>query len=426
MNLGADRYINKNGSPQTVYCELADAINKTMERKKSKQLLVESEIKYRTLVEKSLQGILITKTSPLRLVFANSAMGIILGYSIEDLKSLSPLDVAGLIHDEDKALFFGRLENRMHGEPANSSLEFRAVRKNGSIVWLEAFANPIEYMGERAVQGMFLDITERKKIQEILLESEAKYRELANSLPDIVFETEIDGKLTFINDAALKMGGCSDEDFGKGLNILEFIVPEDKQKAIENIGKLLAGDNHITTEFTFKRKDGTTFPALVTATLRMSANKVVGLRGLAIDITERKNAEEKLKESQEMYETTFESSKDALMLTDEKNFLYCNTATLQLYRCSSVEEFKKYHPADLSPQTQPDGTPSMEASMSHINKALKTGSDSFLWVHKRLDGTTFPADVLLTRMPLKGRKVLQATVRDVTELKKAEALKGQR
>ena len=136
------------GSPETVYCELADAINKTMERKKSKQLLVESEIKYRTLVEKSLQGILITKTFPLQIVFANSAMGNILGYSTEELKSLSPLDVAGLIHDEDKAVFFSRLENRMHGEPADSSLEFRAVRKNGSIIWLEAFANRIEYLGQ--------------------------------------------------------------------------------------------------------------------------------------------------------------------------------------------------------------------------------------------------------------------------------------
>ena len=72
LNLGADRYINKNGSPQTVYCELADAINKSVERKKSRQLLIESEIKYRTLIEQSIQGILITQTSPLRIVFANS------------------------------------------------------------------------------------------------------------------------------------------------------------------------------------------------------------------------------------------------------------------------------------------------------------------------------------------------------------------
>ncbi len=79
LNFGADRYINKNGSPETVYCELADAINKTVERKKSRKLLVASESKYRMLVEKSLQGILVTKVAPLRLVFANEAIGKILG-----------------------------------------------------------------------------------------------------------------------------------------------------------------------------------------------------------------------------------------------------------------------------------------------------------------------------------------------------------
>ena len=65
LNLGADSYINKNGSPETVYWELADAINKAVERKKSTELLAGSESKYRTLVEKSLQGILVTKVAPL-------------------------------------------------------------------------------------------------------------------------------------------------------------------------------------------------------------------------------------------------------------------------------------------------------------------------------------------------------------------------
>jgi CheY-like chemotaxis protein len=81
LNLGVDRYINKNGSPETVYCELADAIIKTVERKKSKQLLVASESKYRMLVENSLQGILVTKVAPLRFVFANDAIGKILLFS---------------------------------------------------------------------------------------------------------------------------------------------------------------------------------------------------------------------------------------------------------------------------------------------------------------------------------------------------------
>ena len=307
LNLGADRYINKNGFPETVYCELADAINKTVESKKAKKALAESELQYRTVVEKSLQGILITQTSPLRLVFANESMSKILGYSIEELKSLSPLGVAGLIHDEDKPVFFGRLESRLHGELANSSLEFRAVRKNGSIVWLEAFASRIEYMGQPAVQGMFLDIDERKKGSEILRESEARYRELANSLPDIVFESDTIGKLEFINEKALEIAGISHEDYEKGLNILQFLVPQDRQRALKNIQRLLAGGKYVPDEYTFLRKDGTTFPALITTTLRISKNKVTGLRGLVINITERKKNEAILRENEKQFSQLFSS-----------------------------------------------------------------------------------------------------------------------
>jgi PAS domain S-box-containing protein len=262
LNLGADSYINKNGSPETVYCELADAINKTTERKKSKKALAESELKYRTVVEKSLQGILITQTSPLRLVFANESMGKILGYSVEELKSLSPEGVAGLIYHEDRTVFFKRLESRMLGESAPSSLEFRAVRKNGSIVWLDAFANRIEYMGQPAVQGMFLDISERKKADQILKENEARYRELANSLPDIVFEVDLNGKLTFLNQRAFEITGYTREEFEKGLNIFQLATSEDMQSGMENMQKSLAGESHTPTEYTITRKNGTAFTGL--------------------------------------------------------------------------------------------------------------------------------------------------------------------
>ena len=93
LNLGADRYLNKNGSPEAYYCELVHAINNTVDRKKSAQLLAASESKYRLLVEKSLQGVLVTRVAPARLVFANQAMGRLLGYSPKELMSLSPEEI---------------------------------------------------------------------------------------------------------------------------------------------------------------------------------------------------------------------------------------------------------------------------------------------------------------------------------------------
>ena len=217
LNLGADSYINKNGSPETVYCELADAIHKTVERKKSRELLARSESKYHALVENSLQGISILQPDPLRLVFANEAMGKILGYSQQELMALSPQGIMGLVYHEERAAFFKRMQNRLRGEPAGACYEFRAVQKDGSIIWMSSLANRVEYDGKPAVQGMFLDVNESKKAAEILSESEQKYRELANCLPDIVFEIDLNGHVEFANERASEISGYSLDEIKKGL-----------------------------------------------------------------------------------------------------------------------------------------------------------------------------------------------------------------
>ena len=237
--LGADSYINKNGSPETVYCELADAINKTVERKKSRELLAKSESKYHALVENSLQGIAILQVAPIRIVFANGALGKILGHSSEELTSLSPEEIMSLVYHEDRAVFFKRMESRLRGEPAGTCFEFRAVRKDGSIMWLTSLANRVDYDGQPAVQGMFLDVNESKKAGEILRESEQRYRELANCLPDIVFEIDLTGHVEFANKRAADISGYSLDEIERGSNIFQFIVPEDRERATKNIQRLL-------------------------------------------------------------------------------------------------------------------------------------------------------------------------------------------
>ena len=543
LNLGADRYLDKNGSPETVYCELAHAINAIVERRKSTQLLASSESKYRMLVEKSLQGIMIAQGPPIHVAFANSSMSRMLGYALEEFNGFSPNQIAALIYSEDRTTFFNRFKNRLEGKEADNNYEFRAVRKDGSIIWMEAFATLIDYNGQPAVQSMFLDISERKKAEETVRKSEAKYRDLANFLPEIVFEADISGKITFFSQRAFEITGFTPQELENGMNMLSFVVPEERERAKENIKKSLAGMSHKDTEYTLFRKNGTTYPAIVKTAPIIFENKLKGLRGLVIDITERKKteeeelfrslivqdsndaiigkslegtitswnnaaehiygynaseaigksiemlvpteekeevvailkrisdgeqiqnyqtirvrkdgtkidvsltispirsqdgkmiigastiardvtdrkrAEERLRENQEKYQTTFDASMDALMLLDEKGFFDCNKATLQLFGCKSVEDFTKYHPADLSPLTQPDGMSSMETAMSHIQKAIQIGTDHFYWIHKKIDGRTFHADVLLTRMSLKSRVVLQATVRNITQQKEIE------
>ena len=228
-------------------------------------------------------------------------MGKILGYSTEELTSLSPEEIMSLVYHEDRSVFFKRMENRLRGETAEACFEFRAVRKDCSIIWLSSLANRVDYDGQPAVQGMFLDINESKKAAEILSESEQKYRELANCLPDIVFETNLNGQLEFANQRAAEISGYSLDEIAKGLNIFQFIVPEDRDRATKNIQRLQAGDSYVPAEYKFVRKDGTTFPALITATPRICKNKITGFRGMVLDISERKKAEEIVKKSEARY-----------------------------------------------------------------------------------------------------------------------------
>lgn len=127
-----------------------------------------------------------------------------------------------------------------------------------------------------------------------------------------------------------------------------------------------------------------------------------------------------LQEAEQRFQCLYRDSSDAIMLLDENSFFDCNEATLQVFQFEGYKEFCRKHPADLSPLKQPDGSDSVTRANEHIAQALREGSDRFEWTHKRLDGTEFPAEVLLSAIHLDGRKVLQAVVRDVSQRKISE------
>lgn len=136
------------------------------ERRQAGDELRESEEKYRTLVQQSLQGLLVVQDS--RIVFSNNRFAEISGYTTDELVSLSPQEVRSLVHSEDQALVWGRFQDRLAGKPVPSCYQYRGVRKDGAVRWLEMFATTIEYCGKPAVQGAIIDITERKQAEEML------------------------------------------------------------------------------------------------------------------------------------------------------------------------------------------------------------------------------------------------------------------
>ena len=418
LNLGADSYINKHGSPEAVYCELADAINKTVERKRSKQLLVESEQKYRSLVENSLQGILITLTSPLKLVFANSAMGNILGYSVEELKSLSPQGVAGLICGEDKAVFFKRLEERMSQEPAGSSLEFRAVRKDGSTIWLEAFANRIEYMGKPAVQGVFQDINERKKAKQALIDSEDKFRQAFAIGPNaFLISTLNEGEIIDANEGFLEMFGYSRQEvIGKSsVTLGMWADPLDRTSMVFQ----LKSEGKVKNKEIFcKRKNGEAFPVVISVSLLQSENHSFVL-SVVQDVSSYKQTEAALRESEARYRMLTENTRDVIWTMNlDGHFTYVSPSVFQLRGYTSDEVLQQSMLEALTPES----AQKILEGMQQFWEKGTLASNYFELEQPCKDGSTIWTEVNFTILRNKNGdpESILGVSRDITESRKAK------
>jgi PAS domain S-box-containing protein len=130
-----------------------------------------------------------------------------------------------------------------------------------------------------------------RKAVEFMEESEEKYKELVNLLPQIVFETDKKGNITFTNYHASDLLGYTPEDIIKGLNVIEIIAPHDRRNARRHMRKVLKGLKLDGVEYLLQRKDGGTLSVLSYYTSIIHNDKPMGLRGIAIDLTERKRTE---------------------------------------------------------------------------------------------------------------------------------------
>ena len=165
-------------------------------------------------------------------------------------------------------------------------------------------------------QRVTWEISERLRVEGALQESERRYRELTDSLPEMVYEADKTGKISFINRRAFETFGYNQEDFDHGLTIFQMVIPEDRGRVKQNLEKLLKGEKLINNEYTALRKDGSCFPILSSANLILRDNQSVGGRGVVIDITERKQAEEEIKQTLSLLNATLESTADGILVVD--------------------------------------------------------------------------------------------------------------
>ena len=263
------------------------------------------------------------------------------------------------------------------------------------------------------------DLTEHK-IQKLLRASELRYRRLFESARDgILILNAESGAIIDVNPFLVELLGFSRESFlDKKLweiGIFKDIVAnQDKFAELQSRGYVRYDDLPLITV------DGRKVDVEFVSNVYLEDQEKV-IQCNIRDITERKQANAALRANEERYRSLYNDSKNAIMMASPKTgFLDGNHATIALFGCRDEAELKSQSPASLSPEFQPDGQNSMTKAQEMMRLALEKGSHSFEWMHKRLDGTDFLADVLLSKVVSKGGECLQATVRDITEHKRAE------
>ncbi len=148
--------------------------------------------------------------------------------------------------------------------------------------------------------AIITDITDRKMAQEALRQSEERFRDMARLLPETVFETDLRGNLTFVNEAALAQFGYSLDDIERGLSFLDVVAPQERERALANFLKIAQGEHLGLSEYLARKKDGTTFAVLIHTARILKDGILSGSRGFVIDISEKKALQEQLLRAQKM------------------------------------------------------------------------------------------------------------------------------
>ncbi|MCW3995200.1 MAG: PAS domain S-box protein [Candidatus Bathyarchaeota archaeon] len=267
------------------------------EHKKAEQILAKKQQELNCILD-STPTIIFYKDKDGKVIQANRAFGealkvpkeSLLGKTVFDLYSA---EIAQGMTNDDITVMASRLPKLGIVEPYESPAGLRWIKT-------DKFPSIDENDDVTGIIGFSEDITDRKKAEEALLESEIKYKQLVDKLPEMVFEIDTQGHVTFANSRAIEVLGYSKEELEGDFGATLLVAAQDIERSRANIKNMFSGNMRHSGEYFFVRKDGTRFPVLLTSAPMVKDNMVVGARGIAVDLTERKEMEKKLKENERL------------------------------------------------------------------------------------------------------------------------------
>ena len=258
-------------------------------------------------------------------VYVNPFFEQLSGYTMQELAGIPSLN---LVHPDDRDMIRKKVTKILKEKSKANTYEYRFIKKNGEVVWVLERITSMEYMGQRAAMGSFMDINQRKVLEDALAKSEERYRSVLEQMPDMYYEVDLKGNYTYVNDAFCKFGGRSSEEL-MNVNFRLLGDPALHDFIYEKFNEVFrTGQPNKGFSYRTVTKDGTV--KHVETSVRLLKNekgKATGFSCFSRDITERTRLEEELQRSEEKYRTMLEQMQDGYYEVDLKgNYTFANTA----------------------------------------------------------------------------------------------------
>ena len=385
--------------------------------KNTEKALRESEAKYRRLSENSpavVYQFMMTPDGSFTYPYLNETVKDIFGVSPEEVME-DPSKLLAMIHPDDQKSF--RQSVMRSAASVTKYHEIIRCLKKDSIVWIEAHSVPEQQPdGSIIWDGFFLDITSRKQAEEALHASEAEKQAILDNSPIAIwcFDGE---KYSYLSKEWYRFTA---QDKTLPLTVdrwIERVHPDDLEKSCEVWKKHWTSKTAHYNDFRLLEKDGEyryihclAFPVFD------DAGSFLHFQGFNIDVTDQKRAEDTLRESQEKFRSLVDQAAELLFLHDLKgNLVDVNRAAVDNTGYSK-EELKKMTVFDIDPKARDRN------DMQHYWEALKVEDPpaTFEVTHKRKDGSTYPAEVVASKILLHNESYILGLARDITERKELE------
>ena len=384
--------------------------------KRAEEVLQESEERYRALFDRSLDLVYIFDFEG-RFIDANAAALNRLGYTKEEIHSLN---FTSLLSEDQLPIAFKSLQEIRETGIQKNPTELRLRHKNDSDVYVESQGSIIISNGAPvAIQAIARDITERKQAEEELRRSEEKYRNIIENMQDGYFELDLAGNFTFVNDAECRNIGYSKEEL-IGMNNRRYQDETAAQKMYQLFSRVYkTGEPVKASDVEIIRRDGTKgFNEISTSLIRDAEGKPIGFRGISRDITERKQMEENIRQSEERYRSIIEEMGEWYFETDlAGNITFFNDILSDVLGYSQKEltglNFRSFIKKEES-----------ESVYRIFNQVYKTGepSKNYHYDFFKADGTiTFAEFSVFPKRDKEGKVCgFRGVGQDITERKRAE------